>query len=150
MAPTDPLSPADERKQFTLPPGFDVQLVASEPDVIVEHLGELKQILAAGGVDSDLPVEVVQGAGAAEEELVGVAAPVEGQAAARAGRLLGAADSVRESVGIERSRFDGEWLDRHLGRVGGDEFETARQAGSKLDAEQALHEARNPLASNDV
>ena len=33
MAPTDPLSPADERKQFTLPPGFDVQLVASEPDI---------------------------------------------------------------------------------------------------------------------
>ncbi|AWM35846.1 Cytochrome c [Gemmata obscuriglobus] len=33
MAPTDPLSPADERKQFTVPPGFDVQLVASEPDI---------------------------------------------------------------------------------------------------------------------
>lgn len=33
MAPTDPLSPADERKQFTLPAGFDVQLVASEPDI---------------------------------------------------------------------------------------------------------------------
>lgn len=33
MAPTDPLEPADERKQFTVPPGFDVQLVASEPDI---------------------------------------------------------------------------------------------------------------------
>lgn len=33
MAPTDPLSPADERKAFTLPPGFDAQLVASEPDI---------------------------------------------------------------------------------------------------------------------
>jgi putative heme-binding domain-containing protein len=33
LAPTDPLSPADERKAFTLPPGFDVQLVASEPDI---------------------------------------------------------------------------------------------------------------------
>ncbi|MBN9119284.1 MAG: c-type cytochrome [Planctomycetes bacterium] len=33
MAPTDPLSPADERKQFTLPAGFDAQLVASEPDI---------------------------------------------------------------------------------------------------------------------
>ncbi|HEY1186132.1 MAG TPA: PVC-type heme-binding CxxCH protein, partial [Gemmata sp.] len=33
MAPTGPLSPADERKQFTLPPGFDIQLVASEPDI---------------------------------------------------------------------------------------------------------------------
>jgi len=33
MAPTDPLSPADERKAFKLPPGFDAQLVASEPDI---------------------------------------------------------------------------------------------------------------------
>ena len=33
MAPTDPLSPADERKAFTVPAGFDVQLVASEPDI---------------------------------------------------------------------------------------------------------------------
>ena len=28
-----PLSPADERKAFTVPAGFDVQLVASEPDI---------------------------------------------------------------------------------------------------------------------
>lgn len=33
MAPTDALSPADERKQFTVPAGFEVQLVASEPDI---------------------------------------------------------------------------------------------------------------------
>lgn len=33
VAPTDPLSPADERKTFTVPAGFDVQLVASEPDI---------------------------------------------------------------------------------------------------------------------
>jgi putative heme-binding domain-containing protein len=33
VAPTDPLSPADERKGFTVPAGFDVQLVASEPDI---------------------------------------------------------------------------------------------------------------------
>ena len=33
MAPTDALSPADERKAFTVPDGFDVQLVASEPDI---------------------------------------------------------------------------------------------------------------------
>ncbi|HVL14410.1 MAG TPA: PVC-type heme-binding CxxCH protein, partial [Gemmata sp.] len=33
VAPTDALSPADERKQFTVPEGFDVQLVASEPDI---------------------------------------------------------------------------------------------------------------------
>jgi putative heme-binding domain-containing protein len=30
---TDPLSPADERKQFVVPPGFEVQLVAAEPDI---------------------------------------------------------------------------------------------------------------------
>ncbi|QJW95329.1 PVC-type heme-binding CxxCH protein [Frigoriglobus tundricola] len=33
MAPTDALTPADERKQFTVPDGFDVQLVAAEPDI---------------------------------------------------------------------------------------------------------------------
>ena len=33
MAPTDPLSPEDERKQFKVPDGFQVQLVASEPDI---------------------------------------------------------------------------------------------------------------------
>lgn len=33
IAPTDALSPADERKAFAVPPGFDVQLVASEPDI---------------------------------------------------------------------------------------------------------------------
>ncbi len=33
LAPTDPLSPEDERKQFVVPPGFEVQLIASEPDV---------------------------------------------------------------------------------------------------------------------
>ena len=31
VAPTDALSPADEHKAFTVPEGFDVQLVASEP-----------------------------------------------------------------------------------------------------------------------
>jgi putative heme-binding domain-containing protein len=33
IAPTNALSPADERKAFTVPAGFDVQLVASEPDI---------------------------------------------------------------------------------------------------------------------
>ncbi len=33
VAPTEPLSPADERKSFTVPDGFEVQLVASEPDI---------------------------------------------------------------------------------------------------------------------
>jgi putative heme-binding domain-containing protein len=33
VAPTDPLSPADERRAFTVPAGFEVQLVAAEPDI---------------------------------------------------------------------------------------------------------------------
>ncbi len=33
VAPTDPLSPEQERRQFQVPPGFEVQLVASEPDI---------------------------------------------------------------------------------------------------------------------
>src|SRR5580704_18538835 len=33
IAPTNALTPVDERKAFTVPPGFDVQLVASEPDI---------------------------------------------------------------------------------------------------------------------
>jgi predicted ATPase/class 3 adenylate cyclase len=63
--------------------------------------------------------------------------------AARAGRLVGAADALRESVGIERARFDSEWLERHLEPVAGDEFDSARVAGKGVDAEQALHEARD-------
>jgi putative heme-binding domain-containing protein len=33
IAPSDALSPTDERKAFTVPEGFEVQLVASEPDI---------------------------------------------------------------------------------------------------------------------
>ncbi|MBX9625811.1 MAG: c-type cytochrome [Gemmataceae bacterium] len=33
VAPTGPRTPADERKAFKVPDGFDVQLVASEPDI---------------------------------------------------------------------------------------------------------------------
>ena len=33
IAPTEPNSPEDERKSFKVPPGFEVQLVASEPDI---------------------------------------------------------------------------------------------------------------------
>ena len=33
VAPTNALSPADERKAFHLPPGFEAQLVAAEPDI---------------------------------------------------------------------------------------------------------------------
>ena len=30
---TDPLSPAEQQKKFKLPPGFEIQLVAAEPDI---------------------------------------------------------------------------------------------------------------------
>ncbi len=33
VAPTDPLPPAEQVKQFRLPPGFEMQLIASEPDI---------------------------------------------------------------------------------------------------------------------
>src|SRR5262249_46931558 len=33
VAPTEPLSPAEQQKQFHLPPGFEIQLIASEPEV---------------------------------------------------------------------------------------------------------------------
>ncbi len=33
VAPTDPLTPAEEQKQFKLPPRFEIQLVAAEPDI---------------------------------------------------------------------------------------------------------------------
>src|SRR5947209_475476 len=33
VAPTEPRTPAEEKKQFKLPPGFEAQLVASEPDI---------------------------------------------------------------------------------------------------------------------
>src|SRR5687768_10624612 len=33
VAPTDALTPAEEKNGFHLPPGFEIQLVASEPDI---------------------------------------------------------------------------------------------------------------------
>ncbi|HKB35189.1 MAG TPA: hypothetical protein VKD72_01965, partial [Gemmataceae bacterium] len=33
VAPTRPRTPAEEKKTFHLPPGFDVELVAAEPDI---------------------------------------------------------------------------------------------------------------------
>lgn len=33
VAPTDPLTPREQQQKFHLPPGFEIQLVASEPDV---------------------------------------------------------------------------------------------------------------------
>jgi tetratricopeptide (TPR) repeat protein len=61
-------------------------------------------------------------------EKAAVLAASEGDAA-RAGRLAGAADAVREAVGIDRSEFDRGWLDRHLSPVAGEEFEAGRTEG---------------------
>src|SRR3954464_8336912 len=33
VAPTDPLTPQEQLGKFHLPPGFEIQLVASEPDI---------------------------------------------------------------------------------------------------------------------
>jgi len=61
--------------------------------------------------------------------------------ALQAGRLAGAADGLRDSAGIERTRFDREWLDRHLSSVAGEEFEAGRIEGRTLEADEALREA---------
>jgi predicted ATPase/class 3 adenylate cyclase len=74
-------------------------------------------------------------------EKAAILAAVENQAV-RAGRLAGAADAVREVAGIDRSDFDRGWLDRHLGQVVGDEFETSRAAGKAIEPDEALREAR--------
>ena len=33
VAPTEPLSPQEQQRRFHLPPGFEIQLVAAEPEV---------------------------------------------------------------------------------------------------------------------
>jgi predicted ATPase/class 3 adenylate cyclase len=73
-------------------------------------------------------------------EKAAVLAAAKGNAA-RAGRLAGAADGLRESAGFERSRFDREWLERHLSAVAGEEFEAGRVAGRALESDEALREA---------
>jgi ATP/maltotriose-dependent transcriptional regulator MalT len=73
-------------------------------------------------------------------EKAAVLAAAEGNAA-RAGKLAGAADGLRESAGFERSRFDREWLERHLSAVTGEEFEASRATGRALEPEKALREA---------
>jgi len=73
-------------------------------------------------------------------EKAAILAATEEQAA-RAGRLAGAADAVREAAGIDRNDFDRGWLDRHLSRVAGEEFETHRAAGKTIEPEKALREA---------
>jgi predicted ATPase/class 3 adenylate cyclase/Tfp pilus assembly protein PilF len=73
-------------------------------------------------------------------EKAAVLAAAEGNAA-RAGRLAGTADGLRESAGFERSRFDREWLERHLSAVTDEEFEASRVAGRALEPDDALREA---------
>jgi predicted ATPase len=73
-------------------------------------------------------------------EKAAVLAAAEGNVP-RAGRLAGAADGLRESAGFERSRFDREWLDRHLSAVAGEEFEAGRVAGRELEPDEALRQA---------
>ena len=47
IAPTEPLTPEEQLREFHLPPGFEIQLVASEPDIIkpmnlaFDHRGRL-------------------------------------------------------------------------------------------------------------
>jgi predicted ATPase/class 3 adenylate cyclase len=74
-------------------------------------------------------------------EKAAVLAATEGNVP-RAGRLAGAADGLRESAGFERTRFDREWLDRHLSGVAGEDFESSRVAGRALEPEEGLREAR--------
>lgn len=50
-------------------------------------------------------------------------------------------DALRESAGFERSRFDREWLDRHLSQVAGEQFGAGRAAGRGLGPDEALREA---------
>jgi predicted ATPase len=73
-------------------------------------------------------------------EKAAVLAAAEGNVP-RAGRLAGAADGLRESAGFERSRFDREWLERHLSAAAGEEFEAGRAAGRALEPDEALREA---------
>jgi predicted ATPase len=73
-------------------------------------------------------------------EKAAVLAAAEGNAA-RAGRLAGAADGLRESAGFERTRFDREWLERHLSAVASEEFDGVRAAGRALEPDEALREA---------
>jgi predicted ATPase/class 3 adenylate cyclase len=73
-------------------------------------------------------------------EKAAVLAAAEGNVP-RAGRFAGAAEGLRESGGFERSRFDREWLERHLSAVAGEEFEAGRVAGQVLEPDEALREA---------
>jgi predicted ATPase/class 3 adenylate cyclase len=73
-------------------------------------------------------------------EKAAILAAAERQAA-RAGRLAGASDAVREAAGIDRSDFDRAWLDRQLGQVAGDEFEACRATGKAIEPDEALREA---------
>ena len=59
----------------------------------------------------------------------------------RAGRLAGAADALRETVGAPRPAFEADWLDRHLRPVAGPDLDRRRSEGLLLDEDRALDEA---------
>ncbi len=73
-------------------------------------------------------------------ELAASLAAVDG-AADGAGRLEGAAESLRERVGAPRQAFEAGWLERHLSTVAGPLLDAGRDAGRLLDDDQALDEA---------
>ncbi len=54
VAGTDPLSPRDQQKKFHLPPGFEIQLVAAEPEIrkpINLSFGAKSRLLVTGSVE---------------------------------------------------------------------------------------------------
>lgn len=58
VATTDPLSPAEELKKFHLPPGFEAQLVAAEPDIqkpINISFDDRGRLWVAGSVEYPFP-----------------------------------------------------------------------------------------------
>ncbi|MBD0290579.1 MAG: tetratricopeptide repeat protein [Thermoleophilia bacterium] len=73
-------------------------------------------------------------------EKAGALAAAEGDST-RAGRLIGAADALRETIGAPRPRFDEAWLGRHLAAVAGDGLDDARAEGRLMSADLAIDEA---------
>jgi hypothetical protein len=73
-------------------------------------------------------------------EKAGALAAAEGDST-RAGRLIGAADALRETIDAPRPRFDEAWLGRHLAAVAGDGLDDARAEGRLMSADLAIDEA---------
>ncbi|MGE3804300.1 MAG: PVC-type heme-binding CxxCH protein [Gemmataceae bacterium] len=58
VAKTDPLTPAEQLKKFHLPPGFEIQLVAAEPDIrkpLNLHFDERNRLWVTGSVEYPFP-----------------------------------------------------------------------------------------------